>query len=67
MEHRFDIVTIISAVWVAGYLAAAVAYVALHEFGLSGEAVRSGAAVAVIMIATAVAIDFLGKQFGKAK
>jgi Zn-dependent protease len=67
MERRFDIVTIVSAVGVAGYVAAAVGYVSLHEFGLSGEAVRSGAAVAAIMIGAAVAVDFLSKQFGNAE
>jgi hypothetical protein len=67
MERSFDIVTIVSAVWVAGYVAAAVLYVALHAFGLSGEAVRSGAEAAAIMIGAAIAVDFLGKQFGKTK
>ncbi len=67
MERRFDIVAIVSAVWVAGYVAAAVSYVALHEFGLSGETVRSGAEAAAVMIAAAVAVDFLSKQFGKSE
>jgi hypothetical protein len=36
--------------------------VALYDFGLSREAVRSGAMVAAILIGAAVAIDFFGKK-----
>jgi hypothetical protein len=40
---------------------------ALYDFGLSREAVRSGATVAAILIGAAVAIDFFGKKSGKAE
>jgi hypothetical protein len=67
MESKFDIVTIASAVCVAGYVAITLEYVALYDFGLSREAVRSAAMIAAILIAALVAIEFFGKRFGKAK
>jgi hypothetical protein len=66
MDGRFDIVTIASAVGVAGYVAITLGYVALYDFGLSREAVRSAAMIAAILIAALVAIEFFGKRFGKA-
>ena len=67
MESRFDVVTIASAVCVAGYVAITLGYIALHDFGLSREQLRSGAMLAAIVAAALVAIDFFGKRFGKAK
>jgi hypothetical protein len=61
-NHRIDFATIASAVCVAGYAALALLYVALDDFGLSREALRSGAMVAALLIAVAVAIDFFGRQ-----
>jgi hypothetical protein len=67
MENRIDFVTIAAVVCIAGYVAITLCYVALYDFGLSREAVRSGATVAAILIGAAVAIDFVGKKSGKAE
>jgi hypothetical protein len=67
MENRIDFVTIAAAVCIAGYVAITLWYVALYDFGLTREAVRSGATVAAILIGAAVAIDFFGKKSGKAE
>jgi hypothetical protein len=67
MESRFDIVTIASAVCVAGYVAIMLLYVALYDLGLSGEAVRRVAMIAAIPMAALVAVDFFGRKPGKAK
>ena len=67
MENRFDIVTISSAVCVAGYAAIMLGYVAVFDLGLSREAVRSGAMITAILIAALVAVDFFGKKLRKSK
>jgi len=61
MESRFDIIAIINAVCVAGYIAIALGSVALY-LGLSGEAVRGGAMTVAILIAALIAVDFYGKK-----
>jgi hypothetical protein len=65
MESRFELVTIASAVCVAGYVAIALRYVALYNLGLSVEQVRSGAMIVAIIMAALVAIDFFGNKLGK--
>jgi hypothetical protein len=65
MESRFELVTIASAVCVAGYVAIALRYVALYDLGLSREQVRSGAMIVAIIMAALVAIDFFGNKLGK--
>jgi hypothetical protein len=65
MESRFDIVTMASAVCVAGYVAIALRYVALYDLGLSGQQIRSGAVITAIAMAAMVAIDFVGSKLGK--
>jgi hypothetical protein len=67
MESRFDLVTITTAVCVAGYVALMLRYVALYDFGLSCGEVRRGATVVAILIAARVAVDFFGKRLDKAK
>jgi hypothetical protein len=67
MENRFDIVTIASAVCIAGYVAIMLRHVALFDLGWSREAVRGGAVIAAILIAALVAVDFFGKNLRKAK
>jgi hypothetical protein len=62
MESRFDIVTIASAVFVAGYAAMALRYVALYDLGLSRHEVRSGAIIGAALMAAMVAIDFLARK-----
>jgi hypothetical protein len=64
MERRFDIVTIASAVCVAGYAAMALRYVALYDLGLSSQEVRSGAMIVAVAMAAMVAIDFFGRKLG---
>lgn len=67
MESRFDVVTIATAVCIAGYVAITLGYIALYDFGLSREQLRSGAMLAALLIAALLAIDFFGNKFGKAK
>jgi hypothetical protein len=67
MEDRFDIVTITSAVGVAGYVAIVLGHVALFDLGFGREQVRGAAMIAAILIAALVAADCLGKDPGKAK
>ena len=55
---------IANAICVAGYVAITLEHVALYDFGLSREAVRSGTAVAVILKGAVVAIEFFGKKSG---
>jgi hypothetical protein len=64
MENRFDIVTMASALCVAGYAALALRYVALYDLGLSRQEVRSGAVILAILMAATLAIDFLSKRLG---
>lgn len=64
METRFDIVTMASAVCVAGYVAIALRYVALYDLGLSGQQVRSGAMITAIAMAAMIAVDFLSNKLG---
>jgi hypothetical protein len=67
MEKRFDIVTIANAVCVAGYVAIMLGCVALYDFGLSVEEVRSGAMITAIPMAAWVAVDFFGQKPGNVK
>jgi hypothetical protein len=62
MESRFDFVTIVNAVCVAGYVAFMLEYVALYDFGLSREVVSSAAMIAAIPIAALVAVDLFKKR-----
>jgi hypothetical protein len=64
MEDRFDIVTIGCAVFVAGYAAMALRYVALYDLGFSGHDVRCGAMIVAVLMAAMVAIDLLGRKPG---
>ena len=67
MEDRFDIVTLAAATCIAGYVAISLNYVALYDFGLSREQVRSDSVIAALIIAALVTVDFLGKKLGNAK
>ena len=64
MESRFEMVTIASAVCVAGYVAIALRDVALYDLGCTREEVRSGAMIVAILMAALVAVDFFGKKLG---
>src|SRR5229473_3646477 len=67
MFDRTDLVTIATAVSLAGYAAMALWYVALFDIGLTREGVRIGATVAAILLGAVVAIDFLVSKLGKRK
>ncbi len=67
MEINFNILSIAHAVCVAAYVAIALGYVALYNFGLSGEDVRGAAMSIAVLIAAMVAVDFFGKKLRKAK
>jgi hypothetical protein len=65
MYDRTDLVTIATAVCLAGYAAIAPWYVTLFDIGLTREGVRSGATVCAILLAAVVAMDFLARKLGK--
>jgi hypothetical protein len=65
MYDRTDLVTIVTAVWLAGYAAMALWYVALFDIGLTREGVRKGATVAAILLGAVVALDFFVGKLGK--
>jgi hypothetical protein len=62
-----DLLTIVSATGVAGYVAIILTYVARIDLGLSSGQIRSLAIVAAALIALGVAIDFLSRQLSKAE
>jgi hypothetical protein len=67
MESRFDLVAIANSVCVAGYAAIMLGYVAHYNFGYSRLEIRGGALISAILLAALIAIDFLGKNGGKAE
>jgi hypothetical protein len=67
MDDRTDLVTIATAVWLAGYAAMALWYVALFDIGLTREGVRIAATVAAILLGAVVAIDFLVRKLDERK
>ena len=66
MGKQMDLLTVMSAAGVAGYVAIMLAYVARIDLGLSNEQIRFLAIVAAALIATGIALDFLGKRLSKA-
>ena len=66
MKHRIDFVTMATALFVAGYVAVMLDYVADVDFGLSRAQIRNTAVIAAIVLAMLMAIDFLGTRLGKA-
>ena len=67
MESKFDTVITASAVGVAAYMAAAIGYVARYDLGFSTEEIRATAVAIAVVIAALIALDFFGKNHGKAK
>ena len=67
MDDRTDLVTIATAVSLAGYAAIALWYVALFDIGFTREGVRIGATVAAILLGAVLALDFLVRKLGKRK
>lgn len=64
MKSRFDIVTIASALCVAGYAAIGLRYVALYDLGFTGQQIRSGAVITAIAMAAMIAVDYVGGKLG---
>jgi hypothetical protein len=62
MEQDMDSLTVMTGVGVAGYAALILAYVARVGLGLSSGEIRGLAIIAAVLIALAVAIDFLGRR-----
>ena len=65
MYDRTDLVTMATAVCLAGYAALALWYVALFDIGLTREGVRIAATVAAILLGAVLALDFLVRKLGK--
>ena len=66
MNNRIDFVTAMTALWVAGYVALILDYVANVDLGFSGQQIRNTALITAIVMAMLMAINFLGKKLGKA-
>ena len=62
MEQDMDSLTVMTGVGVAGYAALILAYVARVGLGLSSGEMRGLAIIAAVLIALAIALDFLGKR-----
>jgi hypothetical protein len=65
MKNKFDFVTLVTALCVAGYVAIMLDYVADVHLGFSGEQIRDTAVIAALVMAMLMAIEFLGKRLGK--
>jgi hypothetical protein len=65
MQKGTDLLTILIAVGVAGYVAIMLAYVARIDLGLSNGQVQFMSLVAATSIALGVALDFIGKHLTK--
>ncbi len=67
MSKQMDLLTIVSAAGVAGYVAIMLTYVARIDLGLSSGQIRFLAIVAAALIALGIAVDFLGHRMSKAE
>jgi len=67
MTKQMDLLTIVSAAGVAGYVAIMLTYVARIDLGLSSGQIRFLAIVAAVLIALGIAVDFLGRRMSKAE
>ena len=67
MSKQMDLLTIVSATGVAGYVAIMLTYVARIDLGLSNGQIQFLAIVAAALIALGIAVDFLGRQLSKAE
>jgi hypothetical protein len=65
MKNRIDFVTTATAIWVAGYVAFMVDYIANVDLGFSNLQIRNTAMIIAIVMALLTAIDFLGKKWRK--
>ena len=68
MEPLSDKITIaFLGLATAAAVALFVTWVALYDFGLSGQEIRSGALIGVILIASALGFELFGKKRNKRK
>ncbi|SDR90062.1 hypothetical protein [Bradyrhizobium canariense] len=67
MMLRKDLLTIVIALCVAGYLAMTLGFVAHDDLGFSREKIRAAAALSAILLGLLLVIDYLGKKLRRAK
>jgi hypothetical protein len=67
MQEEMEPLTVLMAIGVAGYVAIMLAHVARVDLGLSDEHIRIAAIVCAMLIAVAIAVDFLGKRLSRAE
>jgi hypothetical protein len=67
MENRFDFITGVDAVCVAGYAAVMLDYVAHDDLGFSSAQIGPGAVIAALLLAVPLAMDLLSARANKAK
>jgi hypothetical protein len=65
MSKQMDLLTVVSAAGVAGYVAIILTYVARIDFGLSNGQIRTLAVLAAAIIAAGIALDFLARRLSK--
>jgi hypothetical protein len=65
MSKQMDLLTVVSAAGVAGYVAIILTYVARIDLGLSNGQIRTLAVLAAAIIAAGIALDFLAKRLSK--
>src|SRR5437879_1639547 len=65
MEDRFDVVTGVVAVCVAGYAAIMLDYVVHDDLGFSIAQIRHGAVIAALFLAVPLALDLLRAKANK--
>jgi hypothetical protein len=65
MSKQMDLLTVVSAAGVAGYVAIILTYVARIDLGMSNGQIRFLAVLAAAMIAAGIALDFLARRLSK--
>jgi hypothetical protein len=67
MENRFDFISGVVAVCVAGYAAIMLHYVAHDDLGFSSAQIGQGAMIAALLLAVPLAMDLLSARANKAE
>lgn len=65
MSKQMDLLTVVSAAGVAGYVAIILTYVARIDLGMSNGQIRFLAVLAAAMIAAGIGLDFLARRLSK--
>ena len=65
MSKQMDLLTVVSAAGVAGYVAIILTYVARIDLGMSNGQIRFLAVLAAVMIAAGIVLDFLARRLSK--